>query len=461
MKHKKLSLFLAAVLVTAALAGCTKQQAVVDNNIVSQNVSETTKTEVTVNNAVPLQHSENYKLEQMVVMSRHNIRSPLSGSGSTLGKMTTHTWTEWSAPTGELSLRGGMQETAMGQYFRKYLVAEGLMPENWLPEDGEVRFYSNSMQRTIATAQYFASGMLPVANQNVEYKYAVGTMDPVFTPKLTFVSEAFRSQAMKEIEAMGGAQGMNGITSALSDNYRLLEEVLDFKDSEYAKENGITSLPANDLEISLELDKEPAMKGSLKTATSASDALVLQYYEEPDDKKAAFGKELTREQWTKLAHITDTYQNVLFTAPSVAVNVAHPLLMEMENELSVEGRKFTFLCGHDSNISSVLASLEVKQYTLPETVSQETPIGCKLVVEKWSGADGQTYATVSLVYQTVDQLRNCNMLDLKNPPMKVMLEFEGLQKNSDGFYRFDDLKARFDKAIAAYDSLPADVSAAA
>lgn len=349
----------------------------------------------------------------------------------------------------------------MGQYFRKYLVAEGLMPENWLPEDGEVRFYSNSMQRTIATAQYFASGMLPVANQNVEYKYAVGTMDPVFTPKLTFVSEAFRSQAMKEIEAMGGAQGMNGITSALSDNYRLLEEVLDFKDSEYAKENGITSLPANDLEISLELDKEPAMKGSLKTATSASDALVLQYYEEPDDKKAAFGKELTREQWTKLAHITDTYQNVLFTAPSVAVNVAHPLLMEMENELSVEGRKFTFLCGHDSNISSVLASLEVKQYTLPETVSQETPIGCKLVVEKWSGADGQTYATVSLVYQTVDQLRNCSMLDLKNPPMKVMLEFEGLQKNSDGFYRFDDLKARFDKAIAAYDSLPADVSAAA
>ena len=350
----------------------------------------------------------------------------------------------------------------MGQYFRKYLVAEGLMPENWLPEGGEVRFYSNPMQRTIATAQYFASGMLPVANQNVEYRYEVGTMDPVFTPKLTFVSEAFLKQAMKEIEAMGGAQGLNGITDALSDNYRLLEEVLDFKDSEYAKEKGITSLADDDdLEISLELDKEPAMTGSLKTATSASDALVLQYYEETDDKKAAFGKELTREQWTKLAHITDTYQNVLFTAPSVAVNVAHPLLIEMENELSVEGRKFTFLCGHDSNISSVLASLEVKPYTLPEAVSQETPIGCKLVVEKWSGADGQSYATVSLVYQTVDQLRNCSMLDLKNSPKKVMLEFEGLQKNNDGFYRFDDLKAQFDMAIAAYDSLPADVSAAA
>ena len=83
------------------------------------------------------------------------------------------------------------------------------------------------------------------------------------------------------------------------------------------------------------------------------------------------------------------------------------------------------------------------------------------MVEKWSGADGQSYATVSLVYQTVDQLRNCSMLDLKNSPKKVMLEFEGLQKNNDGFYRFDDLKAQFDMAIAAYDSLPADVSAAA
>ncbi|MCR5661355.1 MAG: hypothetical protein K6G50_04400, partial [bacterium] len=35
---------------------------------------------------------DGYVLEQAVVLSRHNIRSPLSGSGSNLGKITPHQW---------------------------------------------------------------------------------------------------------------------------------------------------------------------------------------------------------------------------------------------------------------------------------------------------------------------------------------------------------------------------------
>lgn len=339
----------------------------------------------------------------------------------------------------------------MGQYFRQYLVEQGLMPENWQPSGEAVRFYANSMQRTIATAQYFAAGLLPVANQTIEYHCDLGTMDPVFTPQLTYVDEAFCAQAMEEIAAMGGAQGLRGITAALQDHYRLLEKVLDFQNSEYAKENGITALPDDEPQIHLEVNKEPSVTGSLKTATSASDALVLQYFEEPDDAKAAFGNALTWEQWCDIAHITDTYTTVLFTAPSVAVNVAHPLLMELESELTAQGRQFSFLCGHDSNVASVLAALGVEDYALLESVSQETPIGCKLVFACWTGPDGGDYAEVSLVYQTVEQLRGCRMLDLNNPPQKVKLSFAGLNANADGLYHLEDLLARFDEAICAYD----------
>ena len=142
---------------------------------------------------------------------------------------------------------------------------------------------------------------------------------------------------------------------------------------------------------------------------------------------------------------------MLFTAPSVAVNVAHPLLMELESELTAQGRQFSFLCGHDSNVASVLAALGVEDYALLESVSQETPIGCKLVFACWTGPDGGDYAEVSLVYQTVDQLRGCRMLDLNNPPQKVKLSFAGLNANADGLYRLEDLLARFDEAICAYD----------
>ena len=67
---------------------------------------------------------ERYTLKQVVVLSRHNIRSPLSGRHSTLQRITPHEWYQWSSAPSELSLRGGALETMMGQYFRKWLVSE-------------------------------------------------------------------------------------------------------------------------------------------------------------------------------------------------------------------------------------------------------------------------------------------------------------------------------------------------
>jgi glucose-1-phosphatase len=349
----------------------------------------------------------------------------------------------------------------MGQYFRQRLVADNLMTENYLPKEGEVRFYANSMQRTLATAQYFSSGMLPVANVKIEHKFAPSKMDPVFNPQLTFVSDTFRTEAMKQISAMGGNKGLQGINEKLSKEYRLLEKVLDLKDSPAAKKRGMDRFRSDDLEILLNVNKEPNLRGSLKLATSASDALVLQYYEEADPVKAGFGHKLSLKKWEQIARIKDVYGDVLFTAPVVAVNVAHPLLKVMSEELSLRGRKFTFLCGHDSNIASVLAALDVEEYSLPRSIEKKTPIGSKLVIEKFAGKDGKEYAALSLVYQTTEQLRDRSALTLENPPAVFPLKLKGLKANPDGLYLLDDLQQRFAKAISAYDELHGETLAPA
>ncbi len=406
----------------------------------------------------PASFHDDYQLEEMVILSRHNIRSPLSGNGSALGNLTPHTWFRWTSEPSELSLRGGQLETMMGQYFGQWLESEGVIKDKntYIPAEGEMRFYANSMQRTIATAQYFSSGMLPVANVTIEHKFAPSKMDPVFHPQLTFMSDAFRTQAMKEIAAMGGQKGLQGINDKVENNYRIIEKALDLKDSPAAKKDGLTKFRSDDLQILLEINKEPAMKGSLKQANSASDAFILQYYEEPDKVKAGFGHKLTQKEWEEIAGIKDVYGDVLFTAPSVAVNVAHPLLQEMSKELAVPGRKFTFLCGHDSNIASVLAALEAEEYDVPQSIEKKTPIGSKLVIEKFKGKDGKAYAALSIVYQTTDQLRDRTALTLDNPPMIYPIRLKGLKANSDGLYKLEDLQARFDKAIRAYDALPQD-----
>ena len=110
----------------------------------------------------------------------------------------------------------------MGQYFRKWLVSEGLMQENEIPAEGTMRFYANSKQRTIATAQYFSSGMLPVANVRIEHHCEMDKMDPVFNPQITDDNENFKTMAQQLIATMGGEKGLVGIGEKMTDNYKLL-----------------------------------------------------------------------------------------------------------------------------------------------------------------------------------------------------------------------------------------------
>jgi len=404
-----------------------------------------------------LQRSEafknQYKLKEVVILSRHNIRSLLSVNSSVLQKMTPHQWIKWSAAPSELTLRGGALETIMGQFFRKWTVNEGLFTENAVPTVDEVNFYANSMQRTIATAQYFSSGFMPVANLHINHRFTPSKMDPVFFPALTKSSEAFKAQALKEIAAMGGKKGIVGINEGLKDSYQLIEKVLDLKRSPACQSGEVCAFDDYNTQLKLEKGDEPNMKGSLKFANSASDALILQYYEDTDPVQAAFGQKLTNADWEKIAKVKDVYGDVLFTAPIVAVNVAHPLLVYMKDELNAKNRKFTFLCGHDSNIASVNAALEVEEYSLPQSIEKKTPIGSKLVFEKWVDKAGKEFVAVNIVYQTTEQLRNVSLLNLENPPVVFSLKLKGLQANADGLYTIESVNDRFDKAIRAYEAI--------
>jgi glucose-1-phosphatase len=385
---------------------------------------------------------ERYTLKQVVVLSRHNIRSPLSGRRSTLQRITPHEWYQWSSAPSELSLRGGALETIIGQYFRKWLVSEGLMRENEIPAEGTMRFYANSLQRTVATAQYFSSGMLPVANVRIEHHCELGRMDSVFAPQITDDSESFKALAQQQITAMGGEKGLVGIGEKMADNYIALERVLDMDQSKACLEGDSCHFRTDDARVYLVKHREPGMGGSLRLACRAADALVLQYYEEPDPVKAAFGHTLSWEDWESISAIKDWYGDVLFTAPVVARQVARPLLLTILEELQKDGRKFTFLCGHDSNIGSVLASIEAEDYSLPQTIEKKTPIGCKLVIEKWEDNEGQPFVALNLVYQSTEQLRNMTLLDLENPPMVYPIHLKGLNANDDGLYPFDEMIQR-------------------
>ena len=390
-----------------------------------------------------------YELKEVVVMSRHNIRSPLTSGGAAYKRVTPYEWFKWTSPSSQLSLRGGVNETAMGQFFRQWVVSEGLLPDNYRPKDDEVLFYANSRQRTFSTAKYFSAGFLPFANVEITHKLAEDKMDPVFKPQFTKMNDTYRRQVLDEIEARykGGPQAwMQSVQPTLT----LMEQIIDMAHSPAALEGDTLHFWYNDTQFKIEKDDEPRMTGGYTLANSVADALVLQCYE--NESMTAFGHELSTEQWRDICKVKEVYDALLFTTHAAAINIAYPLVSRIREELNRNDRKFMFLCGHDSNLASIGAAL---RFNYPETenaLEVHTPIGSKLVFEKWSDGN-ETYVAINLVYASVSQLQNRTLLSFDVPPMVRPVSIEGLTPNADGLYRLSDLDARIAEAMAEYEAI--------
>lgn len=137
----------------------------------------------------------------------------------------------------------------------------------------------------------------------------------------------------------------------------------------------------------------------------------------------------------------------------LASNLAHPILKELYAELSAQGREFSFLCGHDSTITAFLAAMGVNDYELPGAIEPTTPIGVKVVFERWVNEKGESFYKVELVYQSVEQLRSIQPMSLDTPPMIVPITFANVEVNEDGMMTEKDLMNLFRVKINALDEI--------
>ena len=394
-----------------------------------------------------------YRLEQVVALSRHNLRAPLSSNGSVPSELTPHSWIKWSAGSSELTLKGGMEETSMGQYFRKWLAKEGLMEENSVPKAGKVRFNARDKQRCRATARYFAAGMLPTADIAVEHPGDDAGTEDFMKPVLHFYTEKYAEDATAQVAAMGGDTGFDGIAEQNRDVIRLIMDTVDMQDSTVYQSGKYGDLLKDGCGLTLAANAEPGFTGAVKPANQVADALLLQYYEMSDAVKAAFGHELTDEDWAALGKFMTTSLEIKYGAPLVAVNMTNPLIRELKGELENRDRKFSFFCAHDVTVFTTLTALGAEDYTLPDSIETKTPIGVKVLFERWRDSAGQAWYRVNLVYRSTEQIRSGEMLTMENPPLRYDLRFEGVETNADGLISEADLLALFDRTLDTYDEL--------
>lgn len=386
---------------------------------------------------------QKYHLTEVVVFSRHNIRAPLAEPGSFISTITPHTWHNFGVKRSELTMKGGVLETINGQFFHQWVVSEGLFPENAIPTDEELVVIANSKQRTISTARHFISSFMPMKTVTVEHEGEINDMDPNFSMNIDEgITKEEWEQIYKETSDRYTPEKLREISESLKPSFDLLSEVLDIENSPAYLDGSFTGFNNHDCQIVYELGKEPELTASLNQACQAVDALILQYYEEPDLAKVAFGKDLTHEQWQMLSKIIHTKDHIRFCAPFISNRVSQHLRTLFADALQTPDRKFTFICGHDTNILNILQSLRTKSYETTEAIELGTPIGSKIVFEKWEDEEGNAFIGVNHVYQTVDQLRGNTLLNLTTPPKIIPLQFEDLTPNEDGLISLSQMLDR-------------------
>lgn len=389
-----------------------------------------------------LETIDNYTLEQVVVFSRHGLRAPLASPNSTLGKVTPNQWPQWDTPASYLTTRGGVLESYFGHYFSEWLVDNKLLSENTCPTEKEVYIYTNSLQRTIATGQYFAVGAFPGCIVPIIHKEKLGTMDPTFFPVIKDDSPTFKESAIASINQIADANGIEGLNKKLDNAYNDMSKIINYANSANClndKQCDFTALPTK---LIIEKGKEPGITGPLRTGTSIADAFILQYYEGAPLTDIAWGKIKNNEQFEKLVAIKENYNTVLFGSPVVAKQIAANLVNYINQTFSEKNNKskFTFLVGHDSNVASLFSAIKIKSYTLANQF-ETTPIGGKVVFQKWrDNKTGEALMKIEYFYQSTDQIRNLTQLNRKTPPQKIVLEMENCPINKDGFCSFSAFK---------------------
>jgi glucose-1-phosphatase len=388
---------------------------------------------------------EGYQLEQVLLMSRHNLRAPLANNNSVLEQSTAQPWPEWDVPGGQLTAKGGALEVQMGRYLGEWLADQGLVKSGECPAPQSFYAYASNLQRTVATAQFFINGAFPDCAVPVQHQEVTGPRDPVFHPVITNNSPEFKERAVQAMEKQRAEL-------ELTDSYKLLENIIDYGNSPTCKESRQCELTTPKDTFSANITENPAVNGPLQVGNALVDAFTLQYYEGFPLDQVAWGQIKTDQQWRLLSELKNGYHDTLYTTPEVARNVAAPLVKYIQQALvgkdAANSPKVTLMVGHDTNMGSLLTALQFEPYQLPEQY-ERTPIGGEVMFQRWRDkGNNRDLMKVEYIYQSTEQLRNADVLTLQHPPKRVTLQLAGCPTDLNGFCSWDTFTEVLNQAAA-------------
>ena len=393
------------------------------------------------------QPADDTQLKQVIVFGRHSVRAPIAPNSS-LDVFAAQPFPVFSVPTGYLTINGAALEKNLGGYYRLWLTNEGLLSGNDPADANRAYFRANVIQRTIATAQSFAAGVLPGANVYVNYLGSTAS-DPLFDPVGAGVA---RLDPQKAVAAVQGRFGGNleSLASAYAPELALLRSTL-FGYS--ASANPVPAIPTGKIDVTAIPFAAsvggntgwPVYPGGLASVLLAADPFVMEYADGLPLSDVGWGQlnaggvsQLLRlyslgiEMGNRTPYL-DTVQSSNLASHVVRSMVQASTGNTMAGTLGTPSTKMIVLIGSDTHLSG-LAGLFDLQWLVPGYQPNYCAPGGALVLElRQSKGTGEFVVRASYIAQTLDQLRNRTPLTLATPPAKAPVFIPGCSSRNATF----------------------------
>ncbi len=169
-----------------------------------------------------LSDHEHLELEQSFVLFRHGLRLLLNGEAATSQFMQA-SMPAWNEPPGDLTEHGGEAAKLLGRYLRSDYASLGLLPAAGCPSRAAIDVYSNSAERTIATAKAMTDGLAPGCGLRLRHR-PEGQLEPVFAPMEAEAAGFDAAAAVRAITSSIG--GLDRLINPYVAEFRVMERVL-------------------------------------------------------------------------------------------------------------------------------------------------------------------------------------------------------------------------------------------
>jgi 4-phytase/acid phosphatase len=317
------------------------------------------------------------------------------------------------------------------------------------------------IERTIASAQAFAAGLLPAASISVNH-YGPAASDPLFDPIGAGVAELDQNMAIAAVQGRLGGNPQS-LTTAYAAELALTRSVL------FGYPAGETPLPATpsgkldvtEIPIAVTAGQSgmPVGLGGLTLVGAAIDPFVMEYAEGLRAADVGWGQ-LTAGGVSQTMRITTLGFDLEFRTPyldrvqssNLAAHVVRTLTQAASGKaltgaLGTPSTKVVVLIASDVNITG-LAGLFHLDWLLPGYQSDFCAPGGALVFElRQSRSTGDYVVRASYIAQSLDQLRNQTALTLAAPPARAPLFIPGCSGSN----------ATFDCPIEKFEALAKQV----